>query len=549
MTNREIAKAFNHLGDLMELHEENTFKIRSYRNAYLTIRKLPEPLADMSDTEINGIKGVGKAIAGKIRELLDGGEMATLNKYKDQTPEGIQDLLGIKGLGAKKIRQLWQEMGIESAGELYYACNENRLIALKGFGLKTQEDIRQKIEYHRQSRDKFLYATLEQEAEELVSELQKKLNIQAELTGAIRRKIPILRGIEILIDTKELPNDIFDDNFITLTEKTPNYYRVKTAKQTPVRLYTCTSDEWFFKLFQTTGANDFCEIILKNINENEAKNATSEAAIFGAAGCAFILPELRDNHENIDLAKSEKLPTLITENDIKGVLHTHSTYSDGINTLREMAEYARDKGYAYIGITDHSKSAFYANGLKPDRLREQWVEIEELNAELAPFRIFKGIESDILSDGSLDYDEDILQQFDFIIASVHSNLKMDEAKATQRLINAIKNPHTTMLGHPTGRLLLSRKGYPIDHAKVIDACAEHNVSIEINANPLRLDLDWEWIPYALEKGVKIAINPDAHSTRGIHDIHYGLCVARKGGLTAEQCVNYLSVEEFEKYCT
>jgi len=185
MDNKQIARAFNHLGDLMELHDENTFKIRSYRNAYLTIRKLPEPLSEMSDADINGIKGVGKAIAGKIRELLDSGEMATLNKYKDQTPEGIQDLLGIKGLGAKKVRQLWQEMGIESAGELYYACNENRLIALKGFGLKTQEDIRQKIEYHRQSRDKFLYATLEQEAEELVTELRKRLNIQAELTGAI----------------------------------------------------------------------------------------------------------------------------------------------------------------------------------------------------------------------------------------------------------------------------------------------------------------------------------------------------------------------------
>ncbi len=548
MDNKQIAKAFNNLGDLMELHDENTFKIRSYRNAYLTIRKLPEPLAEMSDAEINGIKGVGKAIAGKIRELLDAGEMATLNKYKDQTPEGIQDLLGIKGLGAKKVRQLWQEMGIESAGELYYACNENRLIALKGFGLKTQEDIRQKIEYHNQSRDKFLYATLEQEAAELVSELKKKLNIQAELTGAIRRKMPILRGIEILIDIKELPDDIFDENFITLTEKTANYYRVKTAKQTPVRLYTCTPDEWFFKLFETTGANDFCEIILKNTNENEMKNAASEEAIFEAADCAFIPPELRDNHENIDLAKSNNIPTLITSNDIKGVLHTHSTYSDGINSLREMAEYARDKGYAYIGITDHSKSAFYANGLKPDRLHAQWAEIDELNAELAPFRIFKGIESDILSDGSLDYEDDILQQFDFIVASVHSNLKMDEAKATQRLINAIKNPHTTMLGHPTGRLLLSRKGYPIDHAKVIDACAAHNVSIEINANPLRLDLDWEWIPYALEKGVKIAINPDAHSTRGIHDIHYGVCVARKGGLTAAQCVNYLSVEEFEQYC-
>jgi len=548
MNNKEIANAFNRLGDLMELQGENTFKIRSYRNAYLTLRKLPDPLSEMSDAEINGIKGVGKAIAGKIRELLDTHEMATLNRYKDEVPVGIQDLLSIKGLGVKKIRQLWQEMGIESAGELYYACNENRLIALKGFGLKTQEDIRQKIEYHQQSRDKFLYATLEQEAEELVNKLRNKLDIQVELTGEIRRKMPVLRGIEILIETDELPNDIFSEDFLSLTEKTPDYYRVKTVHQTPVRLYTCTAEEWAFKLFQTTGANDFCEIILKSIDLEQAKKATTEAAIFEQAGCAFIPPELRDNHENITLAKSDNLPTLITEDDIKGALHTHSTYSDGINTLREMAEYARDKGYAYIGITDHSKSAFYANGLKVERILQQWTEIEELNAELAPFRIFKGIESDILSDGSLDYDEDILQRFDFIIASVHSNLKMDEAKATQRLLNAIENPYTTMLGHPTGRLLLSRKGYPIDHAKIIDACAANGVSIELNSNPLRLDLDWEWIAYALEKGVKIAINPDAHSTHGIHDIHYGVCVARKAGLTAAQCVNYLTAEEFEQFC-
>ena len=531
----------------MELHDENTFKIRSYRNAYLTLRKLPKSLADMSDEEIHGIKGVGKAIAGKIRELLDVGEMATLNKYKDQTPEGIQDLLTIKGLGVKKVRQLWQEMGIESTGELYYACNENRLIALKGFGLKTQEDIRQKIEYHQQSKDKFLYATLEQEAEDLVNELRKRLNIQVELTGAIRRKMPILRGIEILVETDELPQEIFNDDFLSFTEKTPTYYRVKTAKQIPIRLYTCTSDEWNFRLFETTGAKDFNDIFFKNININNVKKAISEEAIFEAAGLAFIPPELREDDTNISLAKADKLPTLITANDVRGLLHTHTTYSDGLNTLREMAEYARDKGYAYIGITDHSKSAFYANGLKPERVLAQWEEIDALNAELAPFRIFKGIESDILSDGSLDYEEDILRRFDFVIASVHSNLKMDESKATQRLLNAIKNPYTTMLGHPTGRLLLSRKGYPIDHARVIDACAEHQVSIELNANPLRLDIDWQWIPYALEKGVKIAINPDAHSTKGIHDIHYGVCVARKGGLTAADCVNYLGVEEFERY--
>jgi DNA polymerase (family 10) len=231
------------------------------------------------------------------------------------------------------------------------------------------------------------------------------------------------------------------------------------------------------------------------------------------------------------------LGKLITEDAVKGVIHTHTTYSDGLHELREMAEYAKEQGFLYIGITDHSQSAFYANGLKEDRVREQWAAIDALNLELAPFRILKGIESDILNNGELDYSDELLEGFDFVIASIHSNLRMDKEKATQRLLKAIENPYTSMLGHPTGRLLLSREGYPIDHMAVIDACAEQGVVIEINANPYRLDLDWEWIPYAMEKGVLISVNPDAHSKAGIHDIHYGIAAARKGGLTAEACLN------------
>jgi DNA polymerase (family 10) len=241
------------------------------------------------------------------------------------------------------------------------------------------------------------------------------------------------------------------------------------------------------------------------------------------------------------------IENLVEESQIKGVVHAHTTYSDGINSLREMALFAKDKGYQYLGLTDHSKSAFYANGLKEDRLQAQWQEVDALNQELAPFRIFKGIESDILSDGSLDYEESILKQFDFIIASVHSNLRMDLEKATTRLLRAIENPYTTMLGHPTGRLLLSRPGYPIDHKKIIDACADNHVAIELNANPYRLDLDWTWIQYALDKGVLISINPDAHSTGGIRDIHFGILSARKGGLPNEKCLTCFELADFEHF--
>jgi DNA polymerase (family 10) len=279
----------------------------------------------------------------------------------------------------------------------------------------------------------------------------------------------------------------------------------------------------------------------------------TEEEIFKIAGVPVIAPELRENfNKNLDEALSlvevgKKSAQLITLGDMRGVIHTHTTYSDGVNTIAEMVHHAQKKGYAYIGITDHSKSAFYANGLKEDRLFEQWKEIDALNAELFNFKILKGIESDILYEGGLDYSDDILQGFDFVIASVHSQLKMTEEKATARLIKAIENPYTTILGHPTGRLLLARAGYPIDHKKVIDACAANKVAIELNANPYRLDLDWTWIHYAREKNVLVAINPDAHSCSGIDDIIYGIHTARKGGLNVSGCLNTLNVEGFMNF--
>lgn len=557
MTNKEIARTFRRLGEIMELHGENPFKIRSYQSAYITLRKLETPLTDMSDAEIAAIKGVGKAIAGKIRELLDTGKMATLEKYKAMTPPGVQEMLDIAGFGPKKIWTVWQDLGVESVGELLYAVNENRLIELKGFGPKTQEDLRQKLEYYQRTRHQFHYATLEAPAEALLQRIQTRMpDVPVSLTGAIRRRCNVLESIEILIGTETDVSSLFDEENLIKTGETGTFIQARTAEGYPVVLYRCAAAAFGSRLFRYTASPAFLEAFIQRFPNLDFKNIAEETAVFAKANLPYIAPELREilppeqgSYHILEQATRGALPALLDPSDIRGIVHAHSTYSDGLHSLREMALYVRDQGFAYLGITDHSKAAFYANGLSPDRVLEQWSEIDALNQELAPFRIFKGIESDILNDGSLDYETDLLRQFDFIIASVHSNLRMDAAKATQRLIAAIENPYTTILGHPTGRLLLSREGYPIDYKHIMDACAANNVAIELNANPYRLDLDWSWIPYALERGVRMAVNPDAHSREGIHDLRFGVLSARKGGLTAADCINTLSVEGFAQLYT
>ena len=537
MTNKEIAKTFQLLGNIMELHGENPFKIRSYQSAYRNLRKLDRPLAEMSPEEIGAIKGIGKAITGKIGELLNGGKMATLERYIERTPPGVVEMLGISGFGPKKIRTIWQDLGAETIGELLYACNENRLIEIKGFGEKTQADLRIKLEYYLRSKGRFRYAQLEAEAKQLLAKVRQRLRgARVEWTGALRRGANIVDRIELLVGQTDLEL-LFEEDLLIREGQTADYQDARNSDGFPVRIYSCTSDNFGTEQFRRTATTVFLESFRQLTEGQDFSNLAEESAVFERTGLSYLPPELRDTERHLSYARSGKVPVLVEETEMRGVVHLHTNWSDGLNTIREMADACRARGYEYMGLTDHSKSAFYANGLKVDRLLQQWAEVDALNEEYEDFRIFKGIESDILSDGSLDYDEDILQRFDFIIASVHSNLKMDEAKATTRLINAIEHPHTTILGHPTGRLLLSRPGYPIDHQRIIDACAEHNVAIELNANPYRLDLDYSWIPYAVERGVPVSINPDAHSTGGIDDIRYGTLAARKGGLTKAACWN------------
>lgn len=557
MTNKEYANQFQLLAKLMELHDENSYRIKSYTNAYRIIRGISSPVDDMDLAAVKQVKGIGDAIGQKIQELRQHGKMEMLEQYKAQTPLGIVQLLGIKGLGVKKIKLLWQELEIQSPGELLYACNENRLVTLKGFGAKTQSNIQKQLEYFFQSIDKFHYAKLETLAEDLVMDIQDVLGIeQVALTGKIRRLEPVLSAIAVLIGQLDI-QALFEQNILTLVEQTEQgvVYHCKLPEQeVPVVICTCESAFFGYNLFRTTGPEPFLKqffeqhfpekIDWRHNNPANIANCT-EADLFEKAQLPVIAPEIRDVAQILPYVQHKGHPALLEAHQIKGIIHAHSTWSDGANSLEELATYVRDQGYEYLGITDHSKAAFYANGLSPERVLQQMQEIDTLNASLAPFKIFKGIEADILYDGSLDYDDELLAKFDFVIASIHTTLRMDKHRATQRLLRAIQNPHTTILGHPTGRLLLSREGYPIDHKTVIDACATHQVIIEINANPLRLDLDHTWIPYALEQGVKISVNPDAHSLAGVHDVHYGVLAARKGLLTAKDCVNTLDTAAFE----
>ncbi len=544
MSNKEIANAFDELANLLELHEENEFKIRSYRNAYLTLRKLDRPLAELSAPEIKGIKGIGPAISGKIGELLSSGKMNALEEARAQTPPGVVEMLQVNGFGPKKVRVVWKDMGIESIGELWYACNENRLVAFKGFGLKTQEDLQHKLEYYLRSKDKLHCDAAEEEADFVGAWLTGKLpGAFVSPVGELRRRCPVVERLELLVGYNGELSAAFDGETLTLEKEEPGLYHARLENNTPVWIHRCLAEEFGSKLFKLTGDAAFLEAFVQAAPGLQFKGLRTEQEVFEKAGLPYVVPELRDPNSAaaaaalIDSAKKGTLPHLIDGTDIKGVLHVHTTWSDGLHSLREMCEYVRDMGYRYIGITDHSQSAFYANGLKPDRVLAQMEEIDALNAEMAPFRIYKGIESDILSDGSLDYEDVLLERFDFVIASVHSNLKMTREKATERIVRAIENPHTRILGHPTGRLLLSREGYPLDWDAVFEACARHQVAIELNANPYRLDIDWTLIPKALQYGIRISINPDAHSKEGVHDIRYGVMAARKGSLSAAACLN------------
>lgn len=526
MNNDDICNALELSGKLLELHNENPFKIKAYTNASYKLSKLRYDFEGKTLKEIESIEGIGKSISAKIFELIQTGFTIELTELMERTPAGVIQMLGVKGLGPKKVGMLWRELQIESVGELLYACNENRLITLKGFGAKTQQAVKQNIEFKLANSQKHHYASIELIVKNLIDSILKQqpgINIMA--VGQLRRKCEVIDKIEILMDA----------------EKNIETKDIESKIPLPVNFIICKPEEFHYYLFELTANPE--HKIKTGFDHLSEKIFTDEEEIYTQLNLQYIEPELREGLNEVNLAKENKIPELIELVDLKGILHNHSLYSDGVHSLKEMADYCKELGYEYFGICDHSKSAFYAQGLSIEKVILQQNEIDKLNSTYQNFKILKGIESDILNDGSLDYPEEILKTFDFIVGSIHSNFKMSEEQATNRLIKAIENPYISILGHPTGRLLLARPGYPINHKKVIDACAANKVHVELNAHPYRLDIDWRWINYCIDKNVMISINPDAHHKQGFHDMYYGICVARKGMLTKKMCLNALNLNE------
>ena len=551
MDNYQIADIFGLLSKLTDIHGENNFKAKSYAIAAFTIEKLPQQLSETPREKISFIKGIGESSAKKIIEILETGSLQSLQELIEKTPTGVVEMLNIKGIGPKKISTIWKEMEIESIGELLYACKENRLRLYKGFGEKTQQNVIETIEFYLNNQGSHLYSQVEAVEPQITAYLEKLFGAdKVYLTGSFKRQLEIVDELEYVINCS---NEVVKPKFLTanppeLLEENTNCLLYKLLNGLKLKLYTGTA-EFKKQLFNTCASPEFIDSFSAHFPNIDYSSTSKQGddVIFKQAGINYIPVCLRETAAIIDRAKTSPLPQMIQPEDIRGIIHSHSNWSDGVNTIEEMTLELIKRGYEYLVISDHSKTAFYANGLSEERIREQHQYINELNKKHNPFKIFKSIESDILNDGSLDYSSDVLSTFDLVIASVHSNLKMTEEKAMMRLIKAIENPYTTILGHMTGRLLLSRKGYPADHKKIIDACAANHVVIELNAHPRRLDIDWKYIDYAIEKGVMISINPDAHALEGFDDVKYGVLAAQKAGLTKEMNLSSFNLKQFDNF--
>ncbi|GAB6281438.1 MAG: DNA polymerase/3'-5' exonuclease PolX [Ignavibacterium sp.] len=543
---KELINHLEVIADFLEYNGENPFKINAFRNGANAIRRYEDDFEQLiKEKKLDSIKGIGKALQSIIYEFYENNSSQLYNELKSKIPDSLLEIFQIKGLGPKKISVLNKELSITSIGELEYACKENRLILLKGFGKTTQEKILNEIEKIKINSQFVLLDTADKIQQQLLNLVNDFNSIkEISVTGEFRRNLEIISKIEFVIlinDIKIFENELSKKFNFTKNE---NYYSLSFSINILIIIFvTQTKNDFISKLFFTTGSNEFINKLgIKNISEK----ITDEEKIFEEIKMEYVAPEMREEQYFEIQNKKFKEPSDLTLEKFKGFFHFHTTFSDGNDSLENMVIAANKLGFEYFIVCDHSKSAFYANGLKEENLIEQKIEIARVGKKLN-LPILQGIESDILVNGELDYSDEILKSLDFVVASIHSRFNLSKDEMTQRIIHAVENPFTKVLGHPTGRLLLSRPPYQLDLKKVIDACAENNVAIEINANPHRLDLDWRMIFYAREKGCLFSINPDAHSSEDILLIKYGIMIARKAGLQKEEVINCFSIDEFKNY--
>ena len=562
---KEVIKILEEIGTLLELKGENPFKSRAYYTAARNIESIDEDLQSMVDSGVlSTIKGIGKALNQKITELVTTGHLAYYEELKASIPSGLINMLRIQGLGPKKIGILHEKLNIETIGELECACIENRLVELPGFGTKTQDKILVGIEHFKTYSERHLYAHVIDEAHYILDRIEEHGQvISVSLAGSLRRCNEIIKDIDIVVST-ESPAAVAD--FLTtlplvdsIIGKGDTKVSVTLESGINVDVRMVTAEQFASALHHFTGSKEH-NIAMRarakamgfKINEYGLSDnsgiivCNNEGEIFSTLGLAYIPPELRENLGEIEAAEKNEIPRLIEYSDIKGLLHIHSNASDGSSSIESLMRTAKEMGMDYIGISDHSQTAFYAGGLSFDEIKKQHALIDRINESETKFRILKGIEAEILPDGTLDYDDHTLRSFDFVIAAVHSHIRMSEKQMTARIMKALDNPFTTMLAHPTGRLLLAREPYAIDLPRIIDHAAQTGTIIELNANPHRLDLDWRFCNYATKRGVKIAVNPDAHGIEGLRDIHFGINIARKGWITPSDCINCLNLEDIQK---
>jgi len=552
MTNKEIARLLKETAALLELTGANPFRVRAFSGAARTIERMQERLVDVDD--LTTITGIGRGLASQIGEILARGSFDVRDELLGAVPPGVLDILAVKGLGAKKARVLWQELGVVSLDDLEQAAGTGRVAELDGFGARSQTSILEGVATLRRFMGRQRLADAVGTATRLSDSIQAECpSVENVLfTGDVRRNVNDVGCIDLLIVTGDghMPHPMP----AVLPSLSPGManglecIQGKLESGLEIRVSATKPERTGWSLARSTGPESFRTLF------SEQPVPGTEQDVFAAGGLSWIPPELRDLPNAARRTKALAALELVTLSDLEGCLHNHSTYSDGAHSLEEMAHAARERGYSYFGICDHSQSLRVASGMSPDTVRRQQAEIRRLNDRFAEdggpgFRIFSGVESDILADGSLDYDDDVLALFDFIVASIHTGFNMTRDEATRRLVTAVENPWTRILGHPTGRLILRRNGYDIDHEAVLEACAKNDVAVELNANPYRLDLDWTWVERARELGVLVSINPDAHSIDQLDLTGWGVRAARKGGLQAGECLNTFSADAFARWAS